>query len=236
MNKPNELLRLDLQFFADEPVEQIEPTEPPAEPIDPPAEPKTFTQEELDKIVTDRIAREKKKLDKFADYEDLKSKAAEYEKQLEEKRLADLTEQERLQEIAKKHEEEKQTLSQQLAKMQAKTREQAIVNAFIKAAPGVNIPADRIDAALKLADISAVNVGEDGAVEGLGDVMSTLVEQYSFLVGKNTPKQIGEPSNGGTHNEEAKTLEAQLAEAKKAKNFAKVIEISNKIAGLVSGR
>ncbi len=38
---------------------------------------KTFTQEQLDAIVADRLARQKKQ---YADYDDLKAKAAEYDK------------------------------------------------------------------------------------------------------------------------------------------------------------
>lgn len=40
-------------------------------------QPKTFTQEELDRVVSDRLSRER---GKFADYNDLKAKAAEYDK------------------------------------------------------------------------------------------------------------------------------------------------------------
>lgn len=59
-------LPLKLQLFADPPAD---PT-PPADPVDPPADPapptdpkppvKTYTQEELEKIVKDQVAREKK--------------------------------------------------------------------------------------------------------------------------------------------------------------------------------
>jgi len=195
-------------------------------------ETKTFTQAELDEIVEKRIQREKKKLDKYADYDDIKTKASEYEKLLEEKRMSELSEKERLEEIAKKHEEEKQSLAQQLDSLRKQAEQEKIVNAFIKAAPGVNIPTDRIDAALKLADLSAVQI-EDGTVNGVEDVLATLVDQYSFLVGeeKKPQREIGEPSNSGT-SDEAKTLEAQLEDAKKKKDFAKVIELSNKIQSL----
>ncbi|WP_416045967.1 hypothetical protein [Priestia megaterium] len=195
-------------------------------------ETKTFTQAELDEIVEKRIQRERKKLDKYSDYDDKVAKADAYEKLLEEKRLAELSEKERLEEIAKKHEEEKQSLAQQLDSLRKQAEQEKIVNAFIKAAPGVNIPTDRIDAALKLADLSAVQI-EDGTVNGVEDVLTTLVDQYSFLVGeeKKPQREIGEPSNNGT-SDEAKTLEAQLEDAKKKKDFAKVIELSNKIQSL----
>jgi hypothetical protein len=66
------LLKLNLQKFADNPP-QDPPTDPPTdggdEPGDKPtdgapdkgAEPKTFTQEQLDAIIADRLARERKK-------------------------------------------------------------------------------------------------------------------------------------------------------------------------------
>ena len=183
--------------------------------------PKTFTQDELDKIVADRISRERKKLEKFADYDDLKTKASEYEKALEEKRLAELSAQERAEELAKKYEAERNDLEKKLTDYQAKVERQQVVNAFIKAAPGANIPADRIDAALKLADLSAVTVGENG-IEGLDAVMGALVETYGFLAETKKPqKPIGEPSNSPKDTAD-KTTEQMLREAaEKAKRTGK---------------
>jgi hypothetical protein len=185
-------------------------------------ESKTFTQEELDKIVADRIARERKKIEKFADYDELKTKASEYEKALEEKRLAELSAQERAEEIAKKFEAERNEYAKQLEDLKSQAQREKVVNAFIKAAPGVNIPADRIDAALKLADLSAVTVGENG-VEGLEAVMGTLVEQYSFLAETKKPqKAIGEATNSPKDTAD-KTSEQLLREAaEKAKRSQKI--------------
>jgi hypothetical protein len=185
-------------------------------------ESKTFTQEELDKIVADRISRERKKLEKFADYDDIKTKASEYEKALEEKRLAELSAQERAEELAKKYEVERNDYATKLQEYQAKVERQQIVNEFIKAAPGVNIPADRIDAALKLADLAAVTVGENG-VEGLEDVMNALVTNYSFLAEIKKPqKPIGEATNSLKDTSE-KTSEQLLSDAiAKAKRTQKI--------------
>jgi hypothetical protein len=185
-------------------------------------ETKTFTQDELDKIVADRIARERKKIEKFADYDDLKTKASEYEKALEEKRLAELSAQERAEEIAKKFEAERNEYAKQLEDLKSQAQREKIVNAFIKAAPGVNIPNDRIDAALKLADLAAVTVGESG-VEGLEAVMGTLVEQYSFLAETRKPqKAIGEATNSPKDTAD-KTSEQLLREAaEKAKRSQKI--------------
>jgi hypothetical protein len=188
----------------------------------PDAQAKTFTQDELDKIVADRIARERKKIEKFADYDELKTKASEYEKALEEKRLAELSAQERAEEIAKKFEAERNEYAKQLEEYKTQAQREKVVNAFIKAAPGVNIPSDRIDAALKLADLSAVTVGENG-VEGLETVMDTLVEQYSFLAETKKPQRaIGEATNSPKDTAD-KTSEQLLREAaEKAKRTQKI--------------
>lgn len=68
---------------------------------------KTFTQHEVTELIEKRLARERKKTEKYSDYDEIKAKAAELEALQEEKRLAELSEQERLQEILGKHEEEK---------------------------------------------------------------------------------------------------------------------------------
>ena len=52
----NDLLRLNLQYFSEEP-----PAEPPT-PADPPTP--TYTQADIDRIVGERLAREKQKADK----------------------------------------------------------------------------------------------------------------------------------------------------------------------------
>lgn len=190
------------------------------EPVTKTEEPaKTFTQAEVDKILAERLGRVKSK---FADYDDLKTKASEYEKAVEEKRLAELSAQERAEELAKKYEEERNQFAKQLEELQTQAQREKVVNAFIKAAPGVNIPTDRIDAALKLADLSAVTVGENG-VEGLEAVMSALVEQYSFLAEVRKPqKPIGDATNSPKDTAE-KTSEQLLREAAdKAKRSQKI--------------
>ncbi|WP_052304529.1 hypothetical protein [Paenibacillus larvae] len=151
---------------------------------------KTFTQEELDKIVADRLARERKKAEKYSDYDDIKTKLTEYERLAEEKRLADLSEQERLAEAAKKHEEEKQALASELEKVRGEIQKERITNEFIKAATG---KVAYVDAALKLADLSTVKM-EDGKVTGMDEVVENLLKANPFLA--NKPQQ---PIGGGTN-------------------------------------
>jgi hypothetical protein len=182
-------------------------------------EEKKFTQDDVNKLLAERLGRVKTK---YADYDDLKTKASEYEKALEERRLAELSAQERAEEIAKKFETERNEYAKQLEELKSQAQREKIVNAFIKAAPGVNIPSDRIDAALKLADLSAVTVGENG-VEGLETVMGTLVEQYGFLAETKKPqKPIGEATNS-TRDTADKTSEQLLKDAaEKAKRSQKI--------------
>lgn len=74
-----------------------------------PAEDKTFTQADLDKIVKDRLERERQK---FADYTDLKSKA----QQLDELKEANKTDQEKLEGRATKAEQRATELETKLAR------------------------------------------------------------------------------------------------------------------------
>jgi hypothetical protein len=188
------LLRLDLQQHADDGNPNPEP-------------PKTFTQEDLDKIVADRIARERKK---YADYEDIKDKASEYEKMLEEKKLADLSEKERLEEIAKKHEEEKQVLSKQLQELSEKAKAEKIRNEFNKIATSNGV--GFLDDAFNLADLSMVTIDEDGKVSGMDDAIKTLVDNKPFLISKKQQRPIGDSHNGGS-KEIDKTAEQLLKDA-----------------------
>jgi hypothetical protein len=190
--------------------QQVEETQTQAsdEAVNNTEQPKTYTQDEINKMIADRIARERKK---FEGFDELKTKASEYERLLEEKRLSELSEKERLAEIAKKHETEKQTLAQQLEKLNAEVKNERIRNEFIKLATGAKI--EYIDDAMKLADLSAVEIGEDGKAIGVDAIIAQLVQDKPFLVGTKTePKQIGNASNPNP-NANTKTKEQALQEA-----------------------
>lgn len=193
-----------------------------------------LTQEEMDEIIAKRVARERKKLEKFADYEDVKAKALEYEKLLEEKRLAEMSEKERLEELAKKHESEKQSLAQELEKLREQNKQEKINNEFLKQATKSNI--EYIDAAIKLADFSAVEVDGD-SVKGVDDVIKSLVESNPFLLSQKQtqPQQIGRPSNPN-RPDEIETLRSQLQDAKNKKDFNRVIELDNRLKNLTNGK
>jgi hypothetical protein len=245
-NLKNETLALDLQFFAEDgnPNDSdngkadntaAEPKKPDSEP--PKDEVKTIPYERF-KQVNDDLKMFKQTFESLGidSIDSLKAIIEDYnekKKAEEERKRAEMSELERLQADLQAKVEAEQTLSQQLADLKAQYEREKIVNEFIKTAPTLGIPSDRIDAAMKLADLSGVKI-EDGKVSGIEDVMKSLVENYSFLVEKPAKqvKPIGEPSNG-SKNDEVKTLEAQLEEAKRAKNFNKVIELSNKLKSLI---
>ncbi|MCR8983407.1 hypothetical protein, partial [Brevibacillus laterosporus] len=149
------LFPMNLQTFAEDNIEeQTPPTDDSVET------PKTFTQEELDRIVADRVARERKKTEKYADYDELKTKITEYERERDEKQRAEMTEIERWKTDFEKEVASKQALEQSVAEMEAKYRQEKIRNAFITAATSANIA--HIDDAYILAssDLSKVTIDE----------------------------------------------------------------------------
>lgn len=173
---------------------------------------KTFTQAELDEIVAKRLERERKKYEKFADYDDLKARLAEYEKEREERQRAEMTEIERYKADFEKVTSEKQTLEQQLTELRETIKREKIVNEFIKVATALNVA--YIDDALKLADLSAVTVDEEG-VKGVKEAVEALVQHKPFLLAqaKKEPKTIGNPSNPNPNEAAQKTAEQLLKEA-----------------------
>lgn len=201
------LLPLDIQMFAEG--DGATPDQNPDDKGEGKAEPKTvtMTQEELDAL----IGREKGRVkSKFADYDDLKAKLADYEKQAEEKQRAEMTELERLQKDLEAKGETEQTLAKQLEELQSQVKSEKIRNEFIKVATSNQIA--YLDDAYSLADLSAVTIGEDGKVVGMDEAIKALVDNKPYLVAKKQIKQIGEPSNG-THERVDKTAEQLLKEA-----------------------
>lgn len=126
--------------------------------------PKTFTQAEIDRIVENRLARERAK---YSDYDDIKSKADKYE----ELEAAQKTELEKAQERAKAAEKAK-TEAEQRAK-QALTRAAVLAEAAGKVVDP--------DAAWRLIDSAAIEYDEDGTPSNVGDLVTTLLEERPYL-------------------------------------------------------
>jgi hypothetical protein len=207
--------------------EEVEETKEPKQPeVDETKTPekaeksseKTFTQAEIDDIIAKRLDRERKK---FEDYDDIKKKASKYEKEAEERRLAELSEKERAEELEKKAEDEKADYASQVEKLHKQIRDEKIHTEFIKQANAQNI--GYVDDALKLADLSAVEVGEDGKIIGVDDAVKSLVESKPFLLAQQQkPKKVGESTNH-TSDKSDKTADQLIQEAAdKAKKTGKI--------------
>lgn len=213
INEFNALLTLNLQYFAEGGEPEAPETNPdgqsPAESQveSPESAEKTFTQAQLDELIAKRIERERKK---FADYDELKSKLSEFESQAEEKRQSELTDLQKAQEQAQQFETQLQELTAQLETERNNARQQAIKNEFIKVASSANII--DVDAAMALSDLSAVEIGEDGKVNGVDDVIKTLVEHKPYLVAKKQTQPIGTATNGGGQQYHDKPAEQILEE------------------------
>lgn len=221
-NRETRKYPLNLQMFAEpEPEPEFNPE---------PAPEKTFTQEELDRVVAERIARERKKAEKFADYDDLKTKLATLEQAETERQTAEMTATERL-EAEKAEAVKKAQESEERGNARISAANQRLVKAEFRAiARELNVRADALDDALALANLTTIDVDDEGNVSGVKDVVEALLTNKPYLIepAKTQPRTIGDtkPNPG---DEERRTLEQQLEEAKKAKNFSKVIELSNKL-------
>lgn len=158
---------------------------------------KTFTQEEVNKVVKDRLARERQK---YADYDELKGKAA----QLAEYEEAQKTEHEKLSEARDKAEQERDEA--------LKTANDRLIRAeFISQASrmGVKHPED----AYLLADLTTIEFS-DGKVQGVEDAVKELVEKERLpLLGKEPAPDLNGGAGGGKRADDLPKLTPEQKEA-----------------------
>ncbi|MEH7456328.1 phage scaffolding protein [Bacillus sp. JJ1127] len=203
---------------------------------DPKEETKTFTQEQLDEVLTKRLERERKK---YEDYDDLKAKLADYQKEEEDRKKQEMSEVERLQ--AEKEEAAKKAL--EASELAQKAQEQAnarILNTEIKSVArslNANDPND----VLALLDKSEINVDEEGNIQGVESAVESLKASKPWMF-----KQIiGVDASGGSNPvtnpkaNELTALEKELTETKaealkNPKLAGKVTQLYNKILELKS--
>jgi hypothetical protein len=198
---------MNLQLFAEGDPDPADPT-PDPDPT-PPAPDKTFSQADLDRIVAERLARDRKGRE---DYDDIKTKLTTLEQAEADREKAKLSDTERLE--AEKAEALKKA---QEAEDRSTAREtaanQRIINAeFRTLAREANVPADRFAAAVKLADLSGVTVDDEGNAVGVKEAVEALVAAHGYLVEKTQAKTLGGAS-GGKADPPDKTKEQLLKEA-----------------------
>lgn len=160
-----------------------DPPEPKPEPKpDDKPDPKTFTQEDIDRIVSDRLKRQK---EQFGDYDDLKKKAAEFDK-LDE---ASKTELQKAQDAAAKAEADKIAAEQRETENTARANEKLIKAEVKAAAAGRFIDADAV---IALIDRTDIKVSDDDSVTGVAEALDKLAADKPHLVTETRPRGNGD--------------------------------------------
>jgi hypothetical protein len=172
-----------------------DPTNPPAPaaPTPPaPAADKAFSQADVDRIVADRLGRER---GKFADYDDLKAKAGEFDK-LQQANASDL---EKAVAAARK---EGMTEAQQAANAR-------LIQAEVRARAAGKL-ADPADAA-RMLDLAGFKIGDDGEPDGaaIDAAIGELVKAKPYLAAK----AFQGTGDGGAPGREPATGPKQYSEA-----------------------
>lgn len=163
-----------------EPGPPADPPTPPAPPADPPAYTPPASQDELNRIIGDRVARERAK---YSDYDDIKAKAEAHDKAVADAQ----TEQEKAVAAARKEGEESATQAGNARLIAAEARALAAQAGF------------RSLSDVSLLDLTGVAVDAQGVVDGdaIKAKLQALSESEPWRVddGKKTPKP--DPTQGG---------------------------------------
>lgn len=171
---------------------------------EPPQEPesqdggKTFDQEDVNRIVQERLARERAKYD---DYDDLREKAEQFEEMQEARK----TELEKAQERAAKLEKENAAYERELA--EERTR-RTIMDAASKA--GARDP----DAVYRLLDTDVLERDEDGSITNADEAVQTLLEERDYLqAGQQQAGSVDQGIRGGPSQEPGDQMNSWLRQA-----------------------
>ncbi len=198
------------------------PPTPPAPPTPTPPAPSPYTppqsQADLDRIVGERVARERAK---YADYADVKTKAEAHDAALE----AAKTESEKAVEAARKEGESTATERSNARIVAADAR--ALAASWSRETDGVESKFNVGPASIvRLLDLSGVTVGDDGAdATVIKAKLDELATSEPGLVGSTTPPRKGprpDPSQGGGGREDAPSVSRgrDIFEARRAKKTA----------------
>jgi hypothetical protein len=190
---------------------------------------KTFTQEEVNKLLAERVARANKKLEKYADYDEVKTKLTEFEKFEEERKKAEMTVQERLEAEKAEADKKAQEAEERANKALEQANKRLLKAEFRVLAKELGVRKDALDDAFVLADMTSVEVDEEGNVQGVKEALETLKKAKAYLFGG---VDYADPSPG---QYEAKRGEATQDQAKRklqelADKAKKTGRIEDKIA------
>lgn len=156
------------------------PGAPPAEPTPAtaPAE-KTFTQADIDRIVAERLKRQK---EQYGDYDTLKAAKEE----LDQLKAGQLSEQEKLQKRLEKAEAKAAEVEARAAEREQKAQQALIESAVLTEATRLGF-ADPEDAYLLLP--TKPEIGEDGRPVGVAEAVAALAEKKPHLLRQGTTQQ-----------------------------------------------
>jgi len=176
---------------------------------------KTFTQDELNTAIGERLQREQRKFDKerteftakFADYDEMKKAAAKWQ----ETENAKKTEMEKLADRIAKQEAQYAELQSQNARL-AQERAEALIRSAIVAKSatfGFRDPTD----AWRMIDLAALTLQDDGTIDKLDEQLKALGEQKPYLLQAQPEQQQQQslrisPTNPG-HGHEQQETDAQ---------------------------
>lgn len=178
----------------------------------PKKEAKSYTEEEVNariqQAVQDRVSRITKK---FEGFDEIKAELEELRNFKKEAEEANMTEAEKMKTRLEELTNESQGYKSKYEELESKYKQERLQTAFKEEARKQGI--SYVEDALRLADLSVVDVDDEGKFVGLEDVVKGLAESKPFLLEKKEqPKPIGGPSNPETAGVE-KTHEQRLAEA-----------------------
>jgi hypothetical protein len=181
---------------------------------------KTFTEDELNEIIKKRLERERKKYEGF---DEIKAEYERLKKAEEERKQAEMTELERLQ--AKLAELEKQAQEAEQAKAQTleAANKRLIKSEFKVLAKELGVRSEALEDAFVLADLSAVEVDEDGNVKGVKEAVEALKKAKPYLFGGN---EYADPTPG---NNETKRADSKESMKRKLQELAEKARKSGRI-------
>ena len=151
---------------------------------------RVFTQADVDRIIAERLTRQKAQ---FSDYDDLKSARAELDK-IKEERMSEVEKaQKRAAEAEKEREQALQFANDRLIRA-----------AFV--AEAAKVGAAHPEDVYNLADLGDVSVADDGAVSGVQEAVSSLVEAGRLVMaGKPKAPSLDGGAGAGDRPEDKKT-------------------------------
>ncbi len=154
----------------------------PGTPAATPSPERTFTQADIDRIVSGRLSDQKKSIEaQFADHAALKDKASQWDKHEESQK----TELQKIQDAAnveaKKLQDQLDILTKERETLSTTARTATTQAAIMAAASAAGIVGTQLEATVKLVDQSKLIFDDKGALTNAAAMVTELITQYDFL-------------------------------------------------------